>query len=245
MALTLNCNTGASGLLLAPNSNGMYSNCVVSIGGNLSTNTPGGETIDSITVDQGTITIDNITFNGSPVSFPYTVDPLNATIFGFDIYPTDTPGNADQFKFTFNMAVPGAYAFTYNMTELDIQSSITVANNTLPLDFGVVEVGSSSLPVSFVINNETCYRYNYSWYSDNGDIVFDGSSASLFPRTTYTEGATWTPTSAYDLAVYKIFCDTDSCGNGIYDVAGTSFEPPPPVIGVSSKKLVIANSISI
>jgi hypothetical protein len=242
MALFLDCDTGSNSLLLAPSFNGVYSTCVVTISGILSTNTPGGETINSITVNQGTITVDNLRFDGVPVSFPYTVDPLSATIFSFDITPSGTVGNTDQFKFTFILAPSGSESFTYDVTELDIKNSITIANNTLPLDFGSVEVGSSSLPVSFVINNETCKRCDYTLSSDSGDITFNIGSASLFPRTNYTDVATWTPTSAYDLSAFSILCDTE-CGQALYGLLGESTEPP--VGGAFSRKLIIANSISI
>jgi hypothetical protein len=244
MALFLDCNTGGNALLISPNSNGVYSNCVGVIQGTLYTDDLAGETIDSISIDQATITVGNINFDGSPPSFPYTITFSAPVTFTFEIYPTDTPGNSDQFKFTFNISPFGAYPFAYDVTELDIQNSITVANNTLPLDFGTVEVGNTSY-VMFAINNETCIRYSYSWYSNSPEIGFAGGSASPFPRTTYYETAGWTPTAAGDLSVYKIFCDTD-CGNAIYDLAGTSTEPPPPPVGGAfSKKLIISNSISI
>ncbi len=244
MALFLNCNTGASGLLPSPSFNGIYSTCVVTIQGNLTTNTPGGETIVNINVVQNTIGVNNLQFDGVPVSFPYTVDPLNPTVFSFDITPSGSPGNFDFIRINFSTTIGGGSGFDYDITELDIQDSITIANNTLPLDFGSVEVGSSSLPVSFVINNETCKRYDYVLSSDSGDITFNIGSASLFPRTNYTDVATWTPKSAYDLSAFAIFCDTD-CGQALYVLLGESTEPPPPVGGASAKKLIISNSISI
>jgi hypothetical protein len=138
MALFLNTSPGAIDLLTVPNFNGMYSSCPVEAFGILSTNVPGGETIGSITINDATITVTDLLFDGNPVTFPYTVDFSSPIIFGFTITPSGTPGNVDQFKITFNLVVPGAYSFTYDITELDIQNSITIPNNTLPIDFGIL-----------------------------------------------------------------------------------------------------------
>jgi hypothetical protein len=162
-------------------------------------------------------------------------------MFSFDIIPSGTAGNFDFIRITFTTTIGGS-GFDYDITELDIQNSITIANNTLPLDFGSIEVGSSSLPVSFVINNETCKRYNYTLSSDSGDITFNIGVASLFPRTNYTDVATWTPTSAYDLSAFSINCEIE-CAQAFYPLEGVS--TGPPVGGAFSRKLIIANSISI
>lgn len=247
MALILNLNPGANNLQPSPTVNGLYAQCGVGmISGTLTTDTPAGETINSITIDEATITINNLVFDGVPITFPYTVSFGTPVSVDFEIILTGTVGNTDNFKFTFNLAPFGAQSFTYVVTELDIQDSITIANNTLPLDFGSIDVGSFS-DVSFVVNNETCIRYGYE-ISTDGEITFAGSasaSVSPFPRTTATLTARWQPTTAYDLSAYKIFCDMD-CGQAMYDLAGISNDPPPPPVGGKSyKKLIIANSISI
>lgn len=232
-------------------SNGVYAQCpAVRIQGFLSTNTPAGETIASINVETllSTITIDNFTFDGVTPTTPVSV------IFGvpiaveFDIIPSGTVGNTDNLKITLSVLGP-SYIFNYGLEELDVQDSITIPNNTLPINFGTVQVGNSSNSL-FFINNQTCVEYNYTYYSDNVDITFSGSSGgteSIPPGVArgIRIDATWDPTSAYDLSDYFILCDMD-CRGAKYTLAGISFEPPPPPVGgASSKKLVIANSISI
>jgi len=160
---------------------------------------------------------------------------------------TGTAGNSDLFKFTFALSPSGASSFSYNVNELDLQDSVTIANNTLPLDFGSIDVGAFSSLV-FVVNNQTCKRYEFSITTD-GEITFNGGNPGIaispFARTTANVNARWDPTSAYDLSPYKIFCDMD-CGQAQYELAGISNDPPPPPVGgASSKRLVIANSISI
>lgn len=244
MAIDLNFDTGGNALLISPNTNGVYSVCNGNINGLMGTDSLAGEDIDSVTVIENTITVANINFDSNPPSFPYTVNYFNPTIFSFDIIPSGTVGNSDTIEFQINIVGGGTYTFLYDITELDIQNSITIANNTLPIDFGTIEVGNSSSP-SFVINNETCIRYNYTWYSDNPEISFAGPGASLFPRAIYNESTTWTPTSDYDLSIYKIFCNTD-CGTAQYDLTGMSTDPPPPpVTGEFLKSLTISNSIGI
>jgi hypothetical protein len=243
MALTLTF-TVPNELDISPATNGVYSVCgPTSCIGTLNTNTPAGETINSITINENTITVSDLLFDGLPVSFPYTVNfgIGVATSFGFTINISGTIGNTDSIEFVFNMQGGGTYSFQYDITELDIQNSITIDNNTLPLDFGTVEAGSSSSPISFVINNETFVRHDYGLSSDS-EISFSIGSTSVFPRTTYTDTATWNPTSAYDLSSFSIFADMN-CGQAAYPLAGISTEPP--VSAASSKKLIIANSISI
>jgi len=244
MALLLNFDVGSNDLQLSPNSNGVYSNCVSFIAGLLSTDDVGGLTIDALTVDENTITAANITIDGAPATFPYTVNFGTNAVFGFEIIPSGTVGNTDIIKFLFDISGGGLYTFEYSITELDIQDSITIANNTLPIDFGTVEVGNTVNPPPFAINNETCIRYSYSWYSDNAEISFAAGGTTLFARSAYYETAYWTPTSDYDLSVYKIFCDTD-CGTAQYALAGTSTNPPPPSTGDFFRVLSISNSIGI
>jgi hypothetical protein len=224
MALFLNTNTGVADLRLSPNSNGMYSNCPVTMNAILSTNIPGGEAIGSITINDATITITNLTFDNNPVTFPYTVDFSNPTVFGFDINPTSTPGNVDQFKIQFNLVGIGSYSFTYDITELDFQDSITIPNNTLPIDFGILAVGGVA-PQSFVINNETFYKAGYSWFTDAPEVFFDTGSATINSRSTYTESVNWLPTFTNNFVSngYKIYCDVD-CGQVQYPIAGISFD---------------------
>ena len=227
MALNLNLSIyAACDLRLTPTFNGIYSQCAAEAVGTLSTNLPGGETIGNITINDNTITVTNLTFDGNPVTFPYTVNFSTPTVFGFIISPSATPGNVDQFKITFNLVSPGAYSFTYDMTELDIQNSITIPNNTLPLDFGNIPVGSSSPGVSFVVNNETSFKYNYSWdFPTYGDMVFDTGSATINPRSTYTETAYWVPTFARSLMGEKIviYTDCEPSGSVFYATEGNSF----------------------
>jgi hypothetical protein len=223
MALFLNTSPGAIDLLTVPNFNGMYSSCPIGAFGILSTNVPGGETIGSISINDATITVTDLLFDGNPVTFPYTVDFSSPIIFGFLITPSGTPGNVDQFKITFNLVSPGAYSFTYDITELDIQNSITIPNNTLPIDFGILAV-NNTFTIPFEINNETFIKYPYAVSSDNGDISFDVGGTTINPRSAYTDVAKWIPTSAYDLSDFKIFCDTE-CGQVQYPIAGISFSP--------------------
>lgn len=245
MALTLNLNPGANDLQISPNTNGVYAQCVsVPILGNLTSDS--NDTLDSIDITEASITVVNLTFDGSPPTFPYTIN--TSVLVNFDIIPSGSAGNTDQFQFQFNFVPFGNQIFTYDVTELDIQDSITIANNTLPLAFGSVQVGSLS-DVSFVVNNETCVRYPYDISTDT-EITFGGNTAvtiTPFPRTIATLVARWEPTAVYNLGLggYGIYCDME-CGQGLYQLTGVSTPTPPPPVGVASrKKLIISNGISI
>jgi hypothetical protein len=244
MAFILNFNNSANDLQEAPSTNGVYLECgSIPISGTLTTNDPLGEVIDFITIDNASILFDSLKFDGSAPTTPYTVNFGTPVAVTFNIIPSGTVGNIDQIKIMFGLLPSGSQPFTYNITELSIKDSVTIPNNTLPLDFGTVNVGSFSNKL-FVVNNETCIQYSYL-ISTDGEITFPTNptvSFNLSPRSTSNVTATWTPTSAYDLSDYKIYCDTD-CGNALYDLAGVSTEPP--VGGAFSRKLIIANSISI
>lgn len=238
---------GSSDLLVSPATNNVYAQCGTTLlVGTMTTNTPGGEVINSLTLNGTTITIDNVLFDDLTPTFPYTVNfgVGNGFNIQFDIVGTGIVGNTDTVEFVFNMQGGATYSFQYDITEIDLQDSVTIPNNTLPLDFGSVDVGNFS-DVVFVFNNETCKRYDISIYSD-GEITFNGGnpaiSISPFPRTTVNISARWEPTSAYDLSAYQIFADIE-CGQAVYPLLGISTEPP--VSAAFSNKLIIANSISI
>jgi hypothetical protein len=237
-------------LFEVPTPNGVfYISPYVDMVGLLSTDDPAGETITGLIIDQNTITVTDVEINSLPPSFPYTLVFGTPTTFTFKIIPSGVIGNSDQIKFNFSILPSGGYVFTYQINELRPQDSITITNNTLPLDFGSLYVGSSSLPVSFTINNQTCKRYVLSCYSDNGDIVINTVPSSLHPNTDYTTDAVWTPSIAEDLSAYSIIAEfaieDGNIAQGIYGLSGVSTDPPPPIGGTFSNRLIISNSISI